>query len=198
MRNTRNIGIVAGLLALLVIAGCASRVMVEKVGGEQKMGERLSVQIDGPWNRISAPNMGPAQIWTMEGLAVDQLLLYPGLKDGEAIHAVARNSRFKSFLFRSVMQPDEIVSLFEGMLTRDGSRFTLVKLEPSNFATGKGFRFEFELVRRVNNLRVSGVGYGAVSKGELFSMLYVAPRMTFYPRHIAQVEKISATARIQE
>jgi hypothetical protein len=84
------------------------------------------------------------------------------------------------------------------LLTRDGSRFTLVKLEPSNFGTGQGFRFEFELVRRINNLRVSGVGYGAVSKGELFSLLYFAPRMTFYPRHIAQVEKISATAQVKE
>jgi hypothetical protein len=194
-----NRAILMGILALLALAGCASKVLVEKVGGEQKMGERLAIQLDGPWNRISAPNMGPAQIWTMEGLAVDQLLLYSGVKDGEAIHAVARgNTRVKSFNFRSTMQPDEIVSLFEGLLTRDGSRFTLVKLEPSNFGTGKGFRFEFELVRRINNLRVSGVGYGAVSKGELFSLLYFAPRMTFYPRHIAQVEKIGSTARVQE
>ena len=93
------------------------------------------------------------------------------------------------------MQPDEIVALFEGMLTRDGSRFTLMKLEPSTFGTGSGFRFEFELVRRVSNLTLRGVGYGAVSKGELFSLLYVAPRLNFYPRHIAVFEKNQCQCR---
>jgi hypothetical protein len=96
------------------------------------------------------------------------------------------------------MQPDEIVSMFEGMLTRDGSRFTLVKLEPSPFGTGKGFRFEFELIRKLNSVRLLGIGYGAVSKGELFSIVYFAPRMTFFPRHISQVEKIGASARVKE
>lgn len=188
----------AWLMLALTLTGCVS---VDKVStGAQTLGDRMSVQIEGPWNRINAPNMGPAQIWTMEGLAVDQMLLYAGLADGSVIHATAHeaNEKRKPFNFRSTMQPDEIVSMFEGMLTRDGSRFTLIKLEPSGFGAGKGFRFEFQLVRKVNNLTVSGVGYGAVSKGELFAILYFAPRMTFYPRHIANVEKIISSARIKE
>lgn len=189
-----------GILALLlVLGGCVS---VEKVAtGERQVGERMTVLIDGPWNHLKLPNNGPAEQWTMEGLAVDQLLLYSGIKNNELIHREfqsTRDGQQKSFSYRSNMQPEEIVAAFEGMLTHDGSRFKLVKLEPATFGGVKGFRYEFQLLRKVNNLTLNGVGYGASSKGELFSVVYLAPRLAFYDRHIGTVEKIAQSARIKE
>ena len=43
----------------------------------------------------------------------------------------------------------------------------------------------------------SGVGYGTVSKGELFALLYAAPRLGFFPRHKDKVEQIARSARDQ-
>jgi len=190
-----RIWIVVALLGML--AGCVSVAKVEK--GDRALGERMTVVIDGPWNHISAPGMGPAETWTMEGLPVDQLLLYSGLKDGEAIHAQGQGGpNAKVFSFRSGMQPDEIVGLFEGMLTRDGSRFRLVKLEPAAFGGQKGFRFEYALTRKVDNVQLSGIGQGVVSKGELFAIVYMAPRLTFFGRHQGRVEQIMQTARLKE
>jgi hypothetical protein len=164
--------ILTALLVVAIAAGCAS---VEKVEtGERTVGERLLFTLDGPWNRVNAPGMGPAQVWTMEGLPIDQLLVYSGLKNEELVHARDGGSA-KSFAFRSGMQPDEIVALFEGMLTRDGSQFKLERLEPAAFGGQKGFRFEYTIARRVDNAQLSGVGYGAVSNGELFALLYHAP-----------------------
>jgi hypothetical protein len=94
------------------------------------------------------------------------------------------------------MQPHEIVSMFEGMLTRDGSTFKLTKLEPSPFGGLKGFRFEYILIRKMDNVVLLGVGWGAVSKGELFALLYTAPRLGFYARHAPQVEKIALSAKV--
>jgi hypothetical protein len=181
---------------LLVLAGCAS---VSKVDtGEQAVGERLVVSLEGPWNRVEAAGQGPAQVWTMEGLPVDQLLVYSGIKDEERVHAggQAAGAR-KDFAFRSTMEPHQIVAMFEGMLTRDGSQFTLVKLEPSGFGGGKGFRFEYSVIRRADHAQLSGVGFGTVSKGELFALLYHAPRLTFFPRHAARVEQIARSARVK-
>lgn len=185
------------VLLIPVLAGCAAAIKMES--GQQSVGERLVVNLDGPWNQIKVPGMGPAQTWTMEGLPIDQLLLYSGLKDGEAIHAERAygSSPQKSFQFRSLMQPDEIVSLFEGMLTRDGSKFKLVKLEPTVFGGGKGFRFEYQLTRKIDNVQLLGVGYGTVSKGELFALVYQAPRLTFFSRHQARVEQMAKSARIK-
>lgn len=180
------------LLALL--SGCVTVAKVET--GDRAVGERMNVTIEGSWNHVDAPGMGPVQVWTMEGMPVDQLLLYSGIKDGQAIHA-ERGGQQKNFVFRSGMQPDEIASLIEGMLTRDGSRYKLEKLEPVTLNGTRGFRFEYSLVRKVDNVQLSGVGFGAVSRGELFAMVYMAPRLVFYPRHVARVEQIGRSMRIK-
>jgi len=95
------------------------------------------------------------------------------------------------------MQPDEIVALFEGMLTRDGSEFKLVKLEPAVFGGVKGFRFEYAVTRKTDNVVLLGIGYSAVSKGELFALVYQAPRLTFFSRHKHRVEQIARSARVK-
>jgi hypothetical protein len=188
------------LAIALLLGGCVSMSKVES--GEQKIGARMTVTIEGAWNRINAPGLGPADIWTMEGMPVDQLLIYSGIKDGQIIHATGSGAAAagapKNIIFRSKMQPDEIAAMFEGALTRDGSRFKLEKLEPAAFAGLKGMRLEFSLTRKIDNVLLSGMAYAAVSNGELFSILYVAPRLTFFSRHIARVEGIAKSARVKE
>jgi hypothetical protein len=180
----------------MALAGCVAMAKVEQ--GDRAIGDRLSITIDGPWNHLQASGLGPAQTWTMEGLPVDQLLLYSGIKDGELLHASRGSGKQKDFAFRSSMQPDEIVTLFEGVLTRDGSSFKLLKLEPSPFGGLKGFRFEYLLTRKVDNVAILGVGWGGLSRGELFCILYMAPRLVFFSRHAGQVEKIALSARVKE
>jgi hypothetical protein len=192
--------IILTAVIMLALAGCVSVAKVES--GDRPIGDRLVVTLDGPWNQLNAPNLGPAQTWTMEGLPVDQLLLYSGIKNGQVIHAERAVSssgpKPKVFSFRSNMQPDEIVAMFEGMLTRDGSRFELVKLEPAPFGGGKGFRFDYALTRKVDNVQLAGIGYGAVSKGELFAIVYMAPKLAFFPRHVARVEQLCRSARVKD
>lgn len=188
---TRNL--VALLAAFL--AGCAPQ-MTKVDSGERTVGERLLLTIEGPWNYVNAPNSGPAQTWTMEGLPIDVLLVYSGIKDDELVHS-DRSGGQKAFKFRSNMQPDQVVAMFEGMLTRDGSSFKLARLEPVVFGGEKGFRFEYSLIRKVDNVQLTGVGYGAVSKGELFALLYHAPRLALFARHQPRVEQIARTARFK-
>lgn len=182
---------------LVFLAGCATVHKVET--GEQAVGERLIVTLEGPWNRVEAPGLGPAQVWTMEGLPVDQLLVYAGIKDEELVHASGnvRGER-KDFAFRAAMQPHQVVAMFEGMLTRDGSQFKLAKLEPAEFGGARGgFRFEYSVIRRGDHVQLSGVGYGTVSDGQLFAMLYHAPRLAFFPRHQTRVEQMARSARLK-
>lgn len=190
--------VVLGVFAL-VIAGCAS---VEKVdSGERLLGNRLSLTLAGAWNQIKLNGSGIEQIWSMEGLDIDQLIIYPGLKEGEEVKAAsfARPSEPPRTIpkFRAGMQPDEIVRLFEVMFTRDGSSFKLVKLEPVNFARRKGFRFEYAYTRRKDGAQLLGLGYAAVDRGELFAMVYFAPRLTFFPRHRAMVDRLANGAALK-
>ena len=187
----------ACVVLLGALAGCVSVAKVDK--GDHAIGSRLVVVIEGPWNHVNLPGFGPAQTWTMEGLPVDQLLLYSGIKDGEAIHATGLGSENKKqFKFRATMQADEIVSLFEGMLTRNGSRFKLTRLAPVDFAGQRGFRFDYALTRKVDNVQLLGVGYGTVNKGELFVIVYMAPQLVFFPRHKERVEQMASAARLKD
>lgn len=184
------------LAGIVTLAGCVSVAKVET--GDHVIGDRLAIRIEGAWNHLQSPGLGPAQTWTMEGLPVDQLQIYSGIKDGELVHARGSDPKQKDFAFRANMQPHDIVAMFEGVLTRDGSSFKLVKLAPADFGGLKGFRFDYVVIRRVNNLVLSGVGWGAVSKGELFAILYMAPRLGFFERHVGRVEKIALGARVKE
>jgi len=187
------------LLLLAALGGCVSVAKVET--GTRPVGDRMTVQLEGAWNHINAPGLGPAQIWTMEGLTVDRLMFYSGIRDGQIVNAElpgAAGQQLKNFTFKSSMQPDEIVAMFEGMLTRDGSTFKLNKLEPATFGGLKGFRFEYAVTRKSDNVQLAGFGYGTVSKGELFSVMYLAPRLGFYPRHAPDAEKIGRSAVIKE
>jgi hypothetical protein len=191
----------AWLLAacLLALAGCASTVKVQS--GEQVIGERLVFNLEGPWNQVNLPGQGPAKVWTMEGLPIDQLLVYSGLKDGEAVGNVPSQgdaaAARKKLEFHAAMRPDEIVALFEGMLSRDGSTFALTKLEPVAFGGGKGFRFDYSLTRKVDSVQLSGMGFGVVDKGQLFAIVYLAPRLTFFPRHKPRVEQMAQSAHLK-
>ncbi len=184
------------LVLSLCLVACGTVRKVES--GTHGVGERLSVKLDGNWNHVDFPGIKPAQVWTMEGVFVDEFLIYSGVRDGETMHPEApAGGKQQNFVFRSAMQTEEIVSLFEGVLSRDNSTFKLRKLEPYPFAGRKGFRFEYERIRKVDNVQMRGVGFGAVDKGELFALLYQAPRLTFFPRHEKQVEQIARSVSIK-
>jgi len=187
---------IAVWLVVLALTACATATKIES--GERNVGERLRIVLEGDWNKISAPGMnGPnSETWTMEGVPVDQLLIYSGLKENEAVHSEFGGDK-KSFKFRANMQPDQIVALFEGMLTRDGSTFKLVKLEPTPFGGGKGFRFEYTLIRKTDNVELNGTASAVVSKNELFAIVYQAPKLVFFPRHQERVTRIMRSARVQ-
>ena len=184
---------IAVAVLVVLLAACAS---ATKMHGEQALGSRLVVNPEGPWNRIDLAIFGPAEVWTMEGIPVDQLLVYPGIRNEQVVHGAGGSG--KSFAFRSTMQPEEVVAMFEGVLTRDGSQFKLSRLEPVSFGGGRGFRFEYSVIRRADGVVLSGLGYGTVSQGELFALLYHAPRLTFFPRHRGAVEQMARSVYIKQ
>ena len=193
MRRLR-IALAACLLSTLV--GCATVTKMES--GEQVINQRLLVNLSGPWNQFDQ-GIGGRTSWTIDGFAVDLLQFYVGIKNGEVVRRVPTSSgrEQRPVTFRSGMQPHEIVAMYQTVATADGSSFRLQKLEPADFVGVRGFRFEFEVVRKFDEVRLSGVGYGAVRNGELFAITYTAPRLGFFQRYAAQVESMAKSARVR-
>ena len=186
----------SALVLAVVLAGCAH---VSKVDtGETLVKNRLAITVVTPWNKFERGQADNTPTWTVEGITVDALQFYVGIKSGELIAPTPTNRKgVQPLTFKAGMQPADVVALYQGLFTRDGSSFTLDKLEPSEFVGTAGFRFEYSLTRKVDDVRLRGVAYGAVRNGELFVINYSAPRLAFFPKYVGQVEALAKSARVK-
>jgi hypothetical protein len=196
MKHIRRPAQALGLAIALFAAGCAQ--VSHVATGDVTLRERLTVTVDKAWNQFERGVGDNTPTWTQDGITVDALRFHVALKDGALIAPTPSEPKgTKPLAFRSTMQPAEIVGLFEAAFTRDGSTFQLERLTPQTFAGHPGFRFDFSAVRKYDEVRLKGVGWGTVRNGELFVISYTAPRLSFFDRHLASAEAIAKSARIK-
>jgi hypothetical protein len=193
---SNSIRATALLLAALILAGCAA---VSRVNtGETVVKDRLVVDVATPWNKFERGQADDTATWTVEGITVDALKFYVGVKDGQLIAPTPSGSKgIEPLTFRATMGAADVMGLFQSLLTRDGSSFTLDRIEATEFVGTRGFRVEYSLVRKIDDVRLRGLAYGAVRNGELFVINYSAPRLAFYPKHVAEVEALAKSARVK-
>jgi hypothetical protein len=184
---------VGSLATTLLLGGCAAVSVVSQ--GEVVVEKRLVVQADRPWNQF-ASHMTHVPTWTHEGITVDELKFYVGIKDGQVLPA-APVKNTTPLTFKAKMSPQEVVALFQAMLTRDGSSFQLDKIEPTTFLQSPGFRFDYSLIRKTDDVQMKGSALGVIKDGELFVMHYAAPRLVFFPRYAPVFEKLASTATLR-
>ncbi len=190
--------LVAGFL-LALLAGCAS---VVKVEGEQTLKGRLTVQLGQAWNKVPTPGTDlPYESWTQEGVTLDHLRLWAGVRSGESLlkapPPAAGQRALRVPVFRAGMAPDQIANLFEMLYAFDGSQVQVVRIDPTTFAGQPGVRFELAVVRKHDEVQLAAVGWAAVRGDELFAMTYAAPRLGFFPRGRPGAEAIAASARLR-
>jgi hypothetical protein len=187
------------IAAAAVISGCAAPI-TRVAGGPVVVAERMSVQGDDGWNQL-APHLShqapAAATWTTDGLGLDTMNFYVAVKDGTKMGDLPQGKDARQILFQSAMQPHEVVSMFGNLYSRDGSSFTLDKLESAEFLGGKGFRFHYTVVRKVDEVKLAGLGWATVREGQLHAITFTAPQKGFFPRHAAKVEKIATTALLK-
>ena len=185
--------------ALAGLAGCAGAPVTAINTGEVLVKQRLAVDVATPWNQFERGQFAQTPTWTNEGIIVDALQFFVGLKDGELLAPTPSEPKGQRALtFKATMQPAELVDLFQGVFTRDGSTFTLDKLEPEAFVGAPGgFRFEYTVLRKVDEVKLQGVAWAVVRNGELFVINYSAPRLAFFARYRARVEAIAKSARVR-
>lgn len=179
--------------AVLVLASCAT---MTKVGpGETVVRDALTVRLDQGWNKF-ANGTGNAELWTAEGLPLDTLRFYVNVNDGEPLEPVRGANRKEVPRFRAAMEPGEIVETFEALSAADGSRFQLLKLAPAGFLGAAGFRFDYSLLRKSDEVELRGFGYGAVRNGRLTLIVFQAPKIHFYGQLAARAEALATSARL--
>lgn len=192
------IWVFASFLSLL-IGGCA---VIEKVEGDQLLNNRLSMKLPQAWNRIAVNDGQPYQTWTQEGLAIDQLRFWAGVKSGEPlrkglVRTGAGQTAPRVPTYTKGMTLDQLANLFELLYAADGSTVTVTKIEPAVFASANGVRLEFSVVRKGDDVLLSGLAWASVHKDELFASSFVAPRLHFFSRLAPMARDVVATAVVK-
>jgi hypothetical protein len=181
------------ILLVGLLSACANVVKVES--GEFKVSDHMSITLSGAWNQLKVPTLKPAIVWSMDGVTVDQLLIYSDIKDGDTLvpNSLFDSEKNKKFIFHSSMDFSQIASLFEAKFTADGSIFNLDKIEPKVISKQKGVKFEFSLIRKTDNVKIQGIAYCVVSNNQLYALIYQAPKLTFFKRYENSVENMAST-----
>ena len=182
---------------VFLLSSCANVVKVES--GEFKVSDHMSLTLNGSWNQLNVPTLKPAIVWSMEGVTVDQLLLYSDLKEGDTLlpSSIFDNEKNKKFIFHSNMDTTQLASLFEAKFSADGSIFNLDKIEPKLISKQKGVKFEFSLIRKTDNVKLQGVAYCVVFNNQLYALIYQAPKLTFFNRYKVEIEKMASTINLK-
>lgn len=192
----------AALVALIaVLSACTT---IAKIEGDHVVHDRLAVRVPAAWNKISDPwSAEPYDTWTQEGLPLDHLRLWGGVKSGDPL--VERPAVFFRFFgekdprvptYRAGMPAEKLVNLFEQLYANAGA-VRITKVEPAAFAGEKGVRFEFSLNRRGDDLQMRGVGWVAEKDAKLYAATFVAPQLHFFGRILPMAEAVVNTARIK-
>lgn len=185
---------IGGIFVALILSGCASFSKVE--AGNAVARGKFAITLDAAWNKWQGPFNEGGELWTRDGVTLDTLMFYGPVRKAEALWTVQQRTDKSIPKFRDNMQPHEIVELYESMVSLDGSVFKLDKLQPTPFLGGEGFRFEFSMTRKQDELAMSGVGFGAVRSGDLYLMVYRAPKLHYFARHLPSVEAIARSAKL--
>ncbi len=194
----RRISNLACVAAILLLAGCAQ--VSHVASGDVVLRGKMVVALDKPWNQFERGigNNDNTPTWTQDGIAVDTLRFYVGLRDGDLIVPTpTQPAGQKPLAFKAGMQTNDVIALFEGLYSRGGSSFKLDKVTPQPFMGSPGFRFEFSGIRKRDDVRLAGVAWGMVRNGELYAITYTAPRLAFFGQHLKSAEAIAASARLK-
>jgi len=189
------------LVLVVLVSACTS---IAKIEGDQVVNNKLVVSVSDAWNKVTDPwENEPYDIWTQEGIPLDHLRLWGGVKSGKALVAKPtvlfrspgeKDPRYPTFT--AGLPPDKLVSLFEALYANEGA-VAITRVEPTVFAGEKGVRFEFTLARQADDVTLKGVGWAAIHKDELFAATFAAPRLAFFQRLLPMAEAVVKTARIR-
>ncbi len=179
------------LALALVLAACAPFAMIE--AKRQTIGDSYSVLPTGAWNKAGFDKF---ETWTVDGLALQLLRFYAGIKDGDAIFVLRGRKDDQQPKFRVRMTPSDIMELVADGLS--GLKITDIKtthLRPHKFGGLPGFRFDISYFN-TGGLAYRGVVVGAVKDKELNMILFRGTKLHYFDSKIDEVEQIIQSVRM--
>jgi len=133
----------------------------------------------------------------MDGGLLDAVIFLGGVPDGKPLTLLPNARTEKLAPFRSTMNASEVMELFEASYstTLKTSVFTAKNLRPALLGDAEGFRFDVDYTGE-NEVEAQMAVVGAVRGGKLYLIVYRGARLHYFPAHLADFERIIASAHL--
>jgi hypothetical protein len=190
--------LLAAAAALVVFSACVPYTLISPE--RQTVGGTISVQPGMKWNKIAMPAFsGKAEAWTLDGPALNTLIFFTGVPDGEALfwRTAGAAQQEKPPVFRSTMNPVEVQELLDATVARF-FQTTIAEsrnLKPEPVANGQGFRFDTRMIGR-DEVERDGVFVGTIRNGKLYGAWFQGAKLHYFKRYLPEFDRLVASAQL--
>lgn len=158
----------------------------------------LTITPKSDWNRWSRRPSTKGEIWTLDGVALNELSFFAGVASGESLFK-ERNKKDKPLpKFNTNMLAPDIAQLFESSLRiiLETSLFQIDSIEPAKFAGNDGVHFTYRYTVQADEVRRKGEARAAIIGGKLYLINFVAPEIHYYDAGIEEARAIMDGAHL--
>ncbi len=159
---------------------------------------KIEVTPGEEWNRWTYRPVGRSEVWTLDGVSLNELYFVSRLQDGKTIFTDANRKERPLPTFSASMLLTDIPDFYESSsrLALNTSVFEITGIEASSLAGHNAVRFTFEYAVEGSPLRRKGLAVASIFDEELHLISFTAPELFYFDRDLPKVERIIASATL--
>lgn len=186
------------LACLAVSPAQAGWKLVEKTKVIKVAKSKLSVTPGENWNRNSSRPIKKGEVWTLDGVGLNEVYFVSGLAAGETLFKELDKKNNPLPKLGSSVSLTDIPEFYESSVrvALQTSLFEIEKVEPVSFAEQQGIRFSFNYGVKDSPIIRKGMAQAALVNGQLHLIAFVAPTIHYFERDLPKAEALMASAKL--
>jgi hypothetical protein len=181
------------VLFALVAAGCTSIKPVSTTGPTD-VGQGITVTPQTAWTSIK---LNGDAYWTVDGIGLDELHFYVGIKEGQPLFSVPGVSDKDLGHYQSKMLPNDVQDLM--VTTLEKARFENVRpdrLRPCPFGSATGYCFDLTMANP-DGLLLKGRVIAYKSPVQLDILFFFAPSEYYFDSMASAADQVFSSIQIR-
>lgn len=197
MKKIKRIALALALVTLPAGQAMAGWKLISPAKPTAVAKSTLNVTAGEEWNRNTYRPIKKGELWSLDGLGLNELYFVTGLIAGEPLYRELDKKNKPLPKMGKSLQLTDIPDFFESSqrVALGTSLFQLTGTEPAKFAGNDGVRFTYEYAVQGNPMKYRGVAQAAMIKGQLYLISFTAPAIHYFERDRARAEAIMASAK---
>lgn len=171
----------AGALLAGGSAALAGNRLIEANTQVRVAGNAFGVTPSRTWNKLGARPGRGAEVWTLDGPALNEITFYGAIETDRPIFREANRRERPLPRFSATMLLTDVPTLLENSYRagRGVTVYTTDRMEPTRFAGRDGVRFDYSFTTD-DEVRRRGEAYGAIVNGKLYLITFEAPVIHYF------------------